>query len=125
VDHAWNKWIMKHLDWGPNTSAPYAPTRSPCYLWYKETKGPSLIRYGKADSDSRTVHTKIVTEITYGLRFGRSLYLWKDKRINFSMELVSCPNTFLFHRKCQNNEAYKICQGVVLLYFGLMGYVSS
>jgi hypothetical protein len=28
VDHAWKGWIMKHLDWGPNTSAPYASTRS-------------------------------------------------------------------------------------------------
>jgi hypothetical protein len=29
VDHAWKGWIMKHLDWGPNTSAPYASIRSP------------------------------------------------------------------------------------------------
>jgi hypothetical protein len=28
VDHEWKGWIMKHLDWGPNTSAPYASTRS-------------------------------------------------------------------------------------------------
>jgi hypothetical protein len=28
VDHAWKGWIMKHLDWGPNTSPPYASTRS-------------------------------------------------------------------------------------------------
>jgi hypothetical protein len=28
VDHAWNGWIMKHLDWGPNTSAPHASTTS-------------------------------------------------------------------------------------------------
>jgi hypothetical protein len=28
VDHAWKVWIMKQLDWGPNTSAPYASTRS-------------------------------------------------------------------------------------------------
>jgi hypothetical protein len=28
MDHAWKGWIMKHLDWGPNTSAPYAFTRS-------------------------------------------------------------------------------------------------
>jgi hypothetical protein len=28
VDHAWKGWIMKHLDWGPNTGAPYASTRS-------------------------------------------------------------------------------------------------
>jgi hypothetical protein len=53
VDHAWKGWIMKHLDWGSNTSAPYASTRSPCYLWYKETRMPSLIRFGKVDSDSR------------------------------------------------------------------------
>jgi hypothetical protein len=38
VDHAWKGWIMKHLDWGPNTSAPYASTKSPRYLWYKETR---------------------------------------------------------------------------------------
>jgi hypothetical protein len=28
VDHAWKGWVMKHLDWGPNTSAPYASIRS-------------------------------------------------------------------------------------------------
>jgi hypothetical protein len=28
----------------------------------------------------RIVHTKIITEITYGLCFGCSLYGWKDKR---------------------------------------------
>jgi hypothetical protein len=28
VEHAWKGWIMKHLNWGPNTSAPYASTRS-------------------------------------------------------------------------------------------------
>jgi hypothetical protein len=32
VDHAWKGWIMKHLDWGRNPSAPYAFTRSPRYL---------------------------------------------------------------------------------------------
>jgi hypothetical protein len=47
ADHAWKGWIMKHLDWGPDTSAPYALTRSPRYLWYKETKMPSLILFGK------------------------------------------------------------------------------
>jgi hypothetical protein len=53
LDHAWKGWIMKHLDWGPNTSAPYASTRSPRYLCYKETRRPNLIRFGKVDSDSR------------------------------------------------------------------------
>jgi hypothetical protein len=53
VDHAWKGWIMKNLDWGPNPSAPYASTRSPRYLWYKEIRRPSLIRFGNVDSDSR------------------------------------------------------------------------
>jgi hypothetical protein len=39
VDHAWKGWIMKHLNRGPNPSAPYASS----YLWYKETRRPSLI----------------------------------------------------------------------------------
>jgi hypothetical protein len=46
-----------------------------------------------------TVRTKIITEITYGLHFGRSLYGWKDKRITFLMDLVSHLNTILFHGK--------------------------
>jgi hypothetical protein len=66
------------------------------------------------------VRTKIITDC-----FGRSLYGWKDKGITFPMDLVSHPNTILFHGKCRNNEAYRIYQGVVLPYFSLMGYVSS
>jgi hypothetical protein len=42
---------MKQLDGGPNRSAPYISTRSPHYLWYKETRRPSLIRFGKVDLD--------------------------------------------------------------------------
>jgi hypothetical protein len=68
-----------------------------------------------------TVSTKIITEITYGLHFGCSLYGWKDKRITFRMDLVSRPNTILFHGKHRNNEAYRIYQGVALPYFGMMG----
>jgi hypothetical protein len=45
------------------------------------------------------VRTKIITEITYGLRFWRSLYGWKDKRITFPMELISHPCTVLIHGK--------------------------
>jgi hypothetical protein len=41
-----------------------------------------------------TVGTKIIAQITYQLRFERSLYGWKDKRINFPMELVTHPNSF-------------------------------
>jgi hypothetical protein len=41
-----------------------------------------------------TVGTKIVAQITYQLCFGRSLYGWKAKRINFPMEPVSYPNSF-------------------------------
>jgi hypothetical protein len=99
---------MKHMDWGPNQRAPYASTMSPRYLWYKETRRQSLIRFGKVDLDFRNNRTKIITEITYELRFGRSLYGWKDKTITFPMDLVSRLNTILFHRKHRNNEAYII-----------------
>jgi hypothetical protein len=46
-------------------------------------------------------------------------------RITFPMDLVSCLKTNLFHGKRRNNEAYIICQGVILSYFILMGNVSS
>jgi hypothetical protein len=61
-----------------------------------------------------TIRTKIVAQITYQLRFGRSLYGWKDKRINFPMELVSYPNSFWVHGKRWNNEAHRIYHGAVL-----------
>jgi hypothetical protein len=70
-----------------------------------------------------TVRTKIVAQITYQLRFGCSLYGWKDKRINFPMELVSYPNSFWVHGKHRSNEAHKICYGAVLPYLGPVGYV--
>jgi hypothetical protein len=41
-----------------------------------------------------TIDTKIVTQITYQLRFGRSLYECKAKRINFPIELVTHANSF-------------------------------
>jgi hypothetical protein len=46
------------------------------------------------NSDSRNSDTKIVAQITYQLRFGRSLCEWKAKRIKFPMELISYPNSF-------------------------------
>jgi hypothetical protein len=42
----------------------------------------------------RTVGNKIIAQITYQLYFGRSLYVWKAKRIKFPMELVTHPNSF-------------------------------
>jgi hypothetical protein len=47
VEHSWKGQILKHLVWGPNTCAPYAPTRSPRYLWYKETRRLNLIFFWK------------------------------------------------------------------------------
>jgi hypothetical protein len=40
-----------------------------------------------------TVGTKIVTQITYQLRFERSLYGWKAMRVNFPMLLVTLGNS--------------------------------
>jgi hypothetical protein len=39
VHNAWKGWIMKHLDWGPNTSAPYASTRFDVIM---ATPGPNI-----------------------------------------------------------------------------------
>jgi hypothetical protein len=74
---------------------------------------------------SGTVRTKIIAQITYELYFERSLYECKDKRINFSIEPISYPNSFWVRRKRQNNEANKICHDVVLPYLSPVGYVST
>jgi hypothetical protein len=63
-----------------------------------ETKSKCSIRFQQV-TITGTVRTKIITEITYGLRFRRSLYGWKDNRITFPMDLVSRLNTILFHGK--------------------------
>jgi hypothetical protein len=73
---------------------------------------------------SGTVRTKIIAQITYQLCFGRSLYGWRDKRINFPMEPVSYPNSFWVHGKHRNNEVHRIYHGAVLPYLGPVGYVS-
>jgi hypothetical protein len=44
-------WIKEGVDHDP--SAPNASIRSPRYLWYKEIRRPSLILFGKVDSDVR------------------------------------------------------------------------
>jgi hypothetical protein len=51
----------------------------------------------------RTVGTKIITLVTYQLRFGRSLYGWKAKRITFPMELVTHVNYGEVHRICHGS----------------------
>jgi hypothetical protein len=42
----------------------------------------------KSNSDSRNSPHQNHHDVTYQLRFGRSLYGWKDKRINIPMEPV-------------------------------------
>jgi hypothetical protein len=48
----------------------------------------------KSNSNSRNSPHQIITQITYQLCFGHSVYGWKYKRINFSMEPVSYLNFF-------------------------------
>jgi hypothetical protein len=114
-----------------------------CFYWwfwnrlkrYVEVQRSSKGGPAKLESQSKsswnpiqnpeTVRTKIIAQITYQLRFGRSLYEWKDKRINISMEPVSYQNSFWIHGKRRNNEAHKIYHGAVLPYLGPVGYVSS
>jgi hypothetical protein len=71
-----------------------------------------------------------IVTASYGFQFGCSTTPWKDHQVYFEMDPASCgyiirighnpmdlishPNTILFHGKHQNNEVYRICQGVVL-----------
>jgi hypothetical protein len=41
---------------------------------------------------TRSHHIQIDVQIAYDLRFGRSTYARKSKKINFPMTPVSCPN---------------------------------
>jgi hypothetical protein len=103
----------------------------------RDVEVPRSIKGGQAKLESQsmssrnpirisgTVRTKIVTQITYQLHFWRSLYGWKDKKINILMERVSYPNTLWVHGERRNNEAHIICHGVVLPYLGPVGFLSS
>jgi hypothetical protein len=71
-------------------------------------EGGEPIQFGIAEFD---------VQIAYDLRFGRSAYAQKDKEINFSMELVSCPAKILVIRNHQNNTNFWTIFGVAPLFW--------
>ena len=66
------------------------------------------------------VRTKTDAQDAYGVRWRRSLYAWKAKKITFPMDLVPWPNSFGVVGNLQNTE------GVLVLRhrFGPSGLVS-
>jgi hypothetical protein len=52
-------------------------------------------------------HIQIDIQIAYDLYFGRSIYEWKYKDINFPMELVSCPTKIGVVRNHQNSTNFQ------------------
>jgi len=70
-----------------------------------------------------TARTKINAHAAYGVRFGCSLYGWKDNFKELPMERVLGPNSFGVDRNHQNNMMSRICQGAAPPSFGLLARV--
>ena len=68
--------------------------------------------------------TKNDAQIAYGVRFGRSIYGWKDNFKELPMAPVSSPNSLGVSRNHQNNITSRICQGAAPPSFGLLSHVS-
>ena len=68
--------------------------------------------------------TKINAQAAYGVRFGWSLYGWKDNFKKLLMELVLGPNLFGVDRNRRNNWMSRICQVAATPSFGLLAHVS-
>jgi len=68
--------------------------------------------------------TKNDAKAAYRVRFGRSLYGWKDNFKDLPMTLVSDPNSLGVDRNRRNKGTPRICHGVVTSSFGLLAHVS-
>ena len=64
--------------------------------------------------------TKTDAQATYGLRFERSTYGRKAKKISFSTQMVSCQNTLRGDGNCRYKWTPRICATSV---FGPEGFV--
>ena len=67
-------------------------------------------------------HTKINAQAAYRVRFGYSLYGWKDNFKELPMELVSGLNLFGVNRNRQNKRTSRICHGAATPSFGLLSH---
>ena len=63
--------------------------------------------------------TKTAAQVVYGVRFGRSLYGWKDIFNTLPMALVSGTNSSGVDRNRPNNLTSRICPGAATPSFSL------
>jgi hypothetical protein len=75
--------------------------------------------------DSRNSCTKTDAHVAYGVRFGCSLYGWKDNFKKLPMEPVSGPNSSGVNGNRLHKLTSRIYSGAATPYFGPMGRVSS
>ena len=66
-----------------------------------------------------TARTKMDAQVAYGVRFGRSLYGWKDNFKTLPVALVSSPKSFGVIRNRPRNLTSRICPGASAPSFGL------
>jgi hypothetical protein len=69
-------------------------------------------------------HTKMDVHVAYGVRFGCSLYGWKDNFKKLPMAPVSGPNSSRVDRNRLHKLTSTICSSAATPYFGLLGRVS-
>ena len=67
---------------------------------------------------SGATRTKNDAQVAYRVRFGRSLYGWKDNFNELPMAPVSGPNSLRVNGNHQNNMTSRICQGAAPPSFG-------
>jgi hypothetical protein len=68
--------------------------------------------------------TKTDVRVAYGVRFGCSLYGWKDNFKKLPMAPVSGPNSSGVNGNRLHKLTSRICSGAAMLSFGLLGRVS-
>jgi hypothetical protein len=69
-------------------------------------------------------HTKMDPHVAYRVRFGCSLYGWKDNFKKLPMEPVSGPNSSGVDENHLHKLTSRICSGAATPSFGLLGCVS-
>ena len=68
--------------------------------------------------------TKNDAQVAYGVRFGCSLYGWKDNFKELLMEPVSGPNSFGVNGNRRNKRTSRICHGATTSSFMLLAHLS-
>ena len=107
------------------------PTR-----FFKSSRRPKAypVRVPKVEAQNKSssspprspgaARTKNDSQVAYGVRFGCSLYGWKDNFKELLMEQGSGPNSLGVNGNHRNNMTSRICQSAAPPSFGLLSHVS-